>query len=125
VPAPAGGQPDLFARGIATASLLVSLAALAIGGIRDFMLDRARLKVIAETMTVFGKREGRDVVLVRVTNVGKRDTYLQSLWLAFGRPWRWYARLMWPRLGIRVAVERKFAWLRDRAPRAPWDPGGS
>ena len=80
---------DGFARGIAAASLFVSALALVSSGVKDFLLDRARLRVEVRLMTVWSAGQHRDVVLVRTTNVGQRDTVLQNLWLEFGRPWCW------------------------------------
>lgn len=69
--------PDWFARGVAFASLLVAVASLVLAAVRDFIFDRARMKVVAQCMTAAGAGYQRDVVMVRVTNVGRRDTNLQ------------------------------------------------
>lgn len=85
---------DPLARGLGVASLLVAIVALVFGAWKELVLERARLRVEIQAAVIASAGGTEEVIVVRATNVGRRDTYLQSLWLAFGRPLKWYGRLM-------------------------------
>lgn len=81
---------------LAIASLLISALSLAWSAIVATRLDSARLKVDIEAQYVIVGASSRRVVAVTATNVGRRATRLNSLWLIFGRPQRWYHRVVPP-----------------------------
>jgi len=95
-------------------SLVFAALALAWNILNVTLLDRARLNVTLDVgMTLVGGMPGteRTVVAVAATNIGKRPVRLHSLWLAFGRPFRWWMRI----------IPRK--WRRDLTMGAIMLPG--
>lgn len=89
------------------ASFGVSLVALTVAALKDLYLDRARLKVTAGNFTLYSEADPLDFVMVSATNIGRRDTYLQSLWLQVGWYPRWWSRFIpkdWRRYGGKGAL---------------------
>jgi hypothetical protein len=61
----------------------------------DIYLDAPRVKVTLEARTITGyEQEPAPVYIVAATNMGRRPTTITSLWLTFGRPRRWWWRLI-------------------------------
>lgn len=82
---------------ISIISIVLAVLVLLWNILNATLLDRARLDVTMDFgMKLVGgdPNTNRTVVAIAATNIGKRPVRLNSLWLAFGRPFRWWMRLM-------------------------------
>jgi len=97
-PSPAAAAAGTSSGGLALLisgiALGVSLATFAWKVVYDIYFDAPRLGVTLAALSVMGGAPPWPAYVVTVTNRGKRPTTLTSLWLVFGRPPRWWGRLL-------------------------------
>lgn len=85
---------DDLAVALAVASLIVSALSLLWSAIVALRLDSARLRVDISPMYLIAGTKSTRVVSITTTNIGRRATRLNSLWLVYGRPERHYERFL-------------------------------
>ena len=106
---------------VSIASLAVALCSLSWNIVLALRVDRARLDVTIRPMTLLGVGErSLRVIEVCATNVGKRPTTLNSLWLAINRPqrrWHKYVPFLRTRRGGLMMLDTFLGDLNDTLPK--------
>ena len=88
------GGSDPTALALATVSIALSFVTLTWNILNATLLDRARLALSIDFMSIVDAHATKRVVTVSATNVGRRPVHLTGLWLCFGRPYGWWTRLI-------------------------------
>lgn len=107
---------------IAGISLGVSFATFMWRIVYDLAFDRPRVKVRVVEGSMGVPPNLVPTYIVTATNVGRRPTTLQSLWLCFGRPWPRLSKLLGKKLAKRwfsISMIQPDAPSRPRATQIP------